>query len=181
MSNHRILIEIGERVDRVTVETFVGAGPRGDLTWCCRCDCGNFVLRTSSQLKRKKEFGRPVACAACWKDSVSRGNTEHGFGNTRTNVDPLYNIWLGMRSRCNTKTSIPYPRYGGRGIKICKEWDSFLTFRAWAISNGYRRGLTIDRVNVDQNYDPGNCEWVTRSVNTWRQGNNYWRSMTCNA
>ena len=82
----------------------------------------------------------------------------HGMSNTK-----IYNVWKGMRRRCYLKSDSRYSRYGGRGIKVCAEWNSdFTKFYEWAIKNGYREnaGLSIDRVDVDGNYEPSNCRWV---------------------
>ena len=74
----------------------------------------------------------------------------------------LKSRWVGMRARCRDKNN---PRYGGRGIKVCKQWEKFAAFKRWALANGYRDDLTIDRINNDGHYQPSNCRWVTRLVN----------------
>lgn len=79
----------------------------------------------------------------------------------------LYSIWQHMRSRCNTPSTFAYEYYGGRGIKICHEWQhSFEAFRDWALSHGYTDDLTIDRVDTDGDYTPENCRWITQSEQT---------------
>lgn len=78
----------------------------------------------------------------------------------------LYRVWGSMRNRCLNKNAQKWHRYGQRGITICSEWDSFAEFRRWAISNGYRKGLTIDRIDNDGNYEPDNCRWITKSENS---------------
>ncbi len=75
-----------------------------------------------------------------------------------------------MRIRCSKKYDIGYRYYGAKGIRVCPEWEDFAVFREWAMSHGYRDDLTIERINPRGNYEPSNCEWITRSENT-RRGN----------
>lgn len=81
----------------------------------------------------------------------------------RSKPPRLLNIWDAMKQRCYNKNNEAYSRYGGRGILVCEEWrnDSH-AFREWAVSHGYRDDLTLDRVDVNGNYCPENCRWVTR-------------------
>lgn len=93
-----------------------------------------------------------------WPDrrrpDVIEKNTTHGCSNTR-----LYRIWNGMKGRCSHTKQLSYKDYGGRGIKVCEEWMKFENFKEWAEKTGYSEELTLDRINVDDNYCPENCKW----------------------
>lgn len=78
-----------------------------------------------------------------------------------------------MKQRCYNKNNDAYCRYGGRGIIICKDWlDDFMTFHDWAMSNGYKENLTIDRIDVNGNYEPNNCRWVDMKTQCRNKRNN---------
>lgn len=90
---------------------------------------------------------------------MAKGFIKHGFCGTK-----IYKKWEDMKSRCNNPNNKRYKDYGGRGIKICNEWLSdFMNFYNWAINNGYKEGLSIERINNDGNYEPSNCKWITRA------------------
>lgn len=84
----------------------------------------------------------------------------HGLRDT-----PIYRIWDGMMQRCGNANTKAYENYGGRGIKVCDEWKNFQNFYSWCVSNGWGKGLQLDRINNDSNYEPSNCRFVTRSEN----------------
>ena len=84
-------------------------------------------------------------------------------GATTWQAAVIYTCWVGMRARCHCKTNKGYRYYGGRGITICDEWSDYVAFREWALNNGYKKGLTIDRIDNDGNYEPSNCRWITQA------------------
>ncbi|MDL2301830.1 hypothetical protein LJC58_05685, partial [Lachnospiraceae bacterium OttesenSCG-928-D06] len=84
----------------------------------------------------------------------------------------LYHIWCNMKARCNNPNHTYYANYGGRGITVCDEWNDFLSFRDWALDNGYSDTLTIDRIETDNGYSPENCRWVTMKIQENNRTNN---------
>ena len=91
----------------------------------------------------------------------------HGMNDTRLN-----GVWRDMRYRCNNSNSNYYSHYGGRGIKVCDEWNEFINFYEWSMKNGYKEGLSIDRIDVDKGYSPENCRWVDMKTQQRNRRNN---------
>lgn len=90
-----------------------------------------------------------------------KGNSQYKHGWAKTK---LYSTWKNMKTRCYNIKNNRFKYYGGKGIIICDEWlNSFETFKDWALNSGYEEGLTIDRIDFNNNYEPGNCQWLTRS------------------
>lgn len=167
----------GKRLGKLIVIAEAGRNVHGQLTWHCRCDCGAEVIKRIADAKRQ---GR---CGSCGWAFTGRATAERNFkhGGAAGKREPLYHCWTGMRDRCSNPNHIAYARYGGRGIAVCLEWETYEGFRGWALPAGYRPGLTLDRVDSNLGYQPDNCEWVTKSENSRRVGNDYWRSMTVGA
>lgn len=85
---------------------------------------------------------------------------KHGLSHT-----PIYEAWKGMKGRCNCPTDSAYKDYGARGIKVCREWENDpVAFYKWSIDNGWKKGLSIDRINNNKGYSPSNCRWTTKTV-----------------
>lgn len=125
--------------------------------WNCECECGTKREVNANSLLS----GRSTSCGCYGKEvakSVMSNNFKtHGDSNTR-----LYKIWAGMKKRCNNPNAWNYQDYGGRGIEVCNEWNEYEPFRNWAIKSGYNDSLSIDRINVNGNYEPNNCRWVDK-------------------
>lgn len=120
--------------------------------WLCRCDCGTESELSGSALRQ----GKTKSCG-CKKEEL-RELTFTGHRETRS---PTWNSWLAMRHRCANPNDPSYPRYGGRGIRVCERWESYDNFVA---DMGHRpEGTTLDRIDNAGNYEPGNCKWSTPS------------------
>ena len=119
--------------------------------WACLCDCGNAHTTRQDALVS----GLCKSCGCIYKTTTPLNATKHGMYKTR-----LYNTWDSMRGRCNTKTDKAFKHYGGRGIKVCEEWDDFSRFMEWALNNGYEDHLSIERIDVNGNYCPDNCTFI---------------------
>lgn len=142
---------IGVRFGRFTVIEDVTTTGRTKLL--CRCDCGNKKIVRLDHLKS----GAVVSCGCYQAELRIKATRTHGMSKTR-----IYGIWKGIHNRCENNNIPQYADWGGRGIKVCEEWQTFEPFYEWAMANGYRDDLTIDRKDNDGDYCPDNCRWTTR-------------------
>ncbi len=132
----------------------------------CLCECGKESDVRVSDLRS----GNTRSCGCLFKDTRKTSNVSHGMAHTR-----LYSIWTNMKTRCYNPNVPGFKHYGGRGITVCEEWEGdFVNFYNWAVETGYNDELTIERVDVNRNYDPDNCMWVEANEQSKnRRGNIY--------
>lgn len=141
---------------------------KGKAYWFCKCDCGNVVTVKGQSLT----IGDTKSCG-CYNREVAKqkciNRSTHKKSHSR-----LYCIYYNMKNRCANPNHPRYKNYGARGITICEEWSKdFMTFYNWAMANGYKDNLSIDRIDNNSGYSPDNCRWVDVTV----QNNNTRRSL----
>lgn len=149
----------GKKFGRLTV---LKRGPNtraGKVAWECLCECGAHTIVDSSSLVS----GNTRSCGCLRNDLIEQRMKEKGYTSNERRA--LKDVWRMMLKRCENPACNSYHNYGARGIKVCPEWHSQAAFRDWAIHNGYQKGLDLDRVDNNGNYEPSNCRWVTRAEN----------------
>lgn len=162
----RITFEINQKINGLTylgeAEPTINNQNKKIRRLKMQCFCGNIFTPRMSDLKAKGV----KSCGCMNKEIIRKTHTKHGLTKNR-NETKLYSIWKSIKQRCLNPNCKAYINYGGRGITICDEWkNNPELFSDWALSNGYDNGLEIDRINVNGNYEPNNCRFVTRFINS---------------
>ena len=161
---------VGQRFGRLLVkeiatEQYDSKGRFTEYKYLCQCDCGGIKIVPSRSLKS----GRTKSCGCLHTEELLRRNTKHGLTGT-----DIFIKYYHMKDRCTNPHASSYDRYGGRGICVCNEWlgdDGFNQFVKWATANGYKEGLSLDRINNDGDYEPDNCRWVTFREQSFNRNN----------
>ena len=158
----------GQRFGKLVALKWTGRSNTSGRIWLCRCDCGKYSEVSIGRLKsgntrQCKDCAMEIHKVACFKNHEKRRELRR---------DRLHNIWNNMRSRCNNPKHKSFQYYGGKGIKIYEPWsDSFEEFKSWAISNGYNEDSTIERVDINKDYCPQNCIFVSKREQAYNRTN----------
>lgn len=159
-------VKFGRLLAVKPVDKDIKTNKSNEKYWLCECDCGRTTIVSGRALRNSSI----KSCGCLNIERSKQSNTTHNKSNTR-----LYRIYYSLKRRCYKATSKDYNNYGERGITIYDKWlgkKGFINFYNWSIENGYSDELTIDRIDVNGNYEPNNCRWVTPMINSNNKRNN---------
>jgi hypothetical protein len=171
LSKRKIEDLTGMKFNRLTVISLSDkTNKRHDRYWLCECDCENKTRKLISEYHLRR--GTIKSCGCLSREWTTNKNKERAFTNKLPNYNNIRNSYEAMYKRCYDETHDGYKYYGGRGITICNEWlNNYKEFYKWAINNGYKKNLTIERIDVDGNYEPTNCCWATMKEQCYNKTN----------
>lgn len=160
----------GKRFGRLKVIRYDHSDKNRNAVFLCKCDCGNEKMIMGRRLITRTKPTRSCGCLQKEKakqhlsDLEKMGLVKHNQRRTHgMSKKHIYKVWINMRKRCFNKNHEHYKYYGYKGIKVCDEWNnSFESFYKWALSNGYEKNLTIERIDVNKDYCPENCTWISQ-------------------
>lgn len=146
----------GRQFERLTVIRLGSRTPSGKLRWVCLCSCGKETLVDSYSLTREKT----KSCGCLARENSSKSRMKHGH-TSKDIVTSTYQAWGSMKARCTNRKNLRWQDYGGRGIVVCDRWIH--SFESFLEDMGEKpEGLTLDRIDVNGNYEKSNCRWATR-------------------
>lgn len=157
----------GQKFGRLTVLEYAGRDNGRFSLWRCRCVCGKYTTARASSLR----YGTTKSCGCLQAERTKEAATTHGLSGGRKQTPRLYRIWRNMKSRCFNPKTPKFQNHGGRGITVCTDWLQYASFHDWAMQNDYDDWLTLERIDNNGDYEPGNCKWVTpkqQNLNTRR-------------
>lgn len=147
---------VGKVFYQLTVLHRDGSNGDSQPLFMCKCTCGNLTRVRGNYLR----IGKTKSCGC--RTTATHNMSKH----------PLWGVWNSMRQRCNNSNTRSYKFYGAKGIKVCKQWSQSIPFIKWAMMNGWKPGLTLDRIDDQSDYSPENCRFITRAENSLRKRGN---------
>jgi len=157
----------GQRFGRLTVLKDSGKRQCGSVIWECICDCGQKTFSRANDLRAGNTRSCGCYCRELNRELMIGNKRALKNRHSRRKKFKLYVTWKNMKARCSNPNVPFFKYYGGKGVSVCPEWkNDYLAFKNWASANGYEKGLTIDRIDNDGNYEPSNCQFITQSENS---------------